>query len=448
MLLRINQTFALSTKKHTSVSNTHRVMKRNHKVMKRQYSLEKDKVVILGSGWAAYRMIKSLDMKKYDVQVVSPRNHFLFTPLLPSTSTGTLDFRSIIEPIRGIPRANFYQAKASSIDFNRQQIVCSENFEDEPRDFTLDYNKLIIAVGADNNTFGIPGVSENAFFLKELSHARALRKKIISNFERASIPNIGIDKVRELLHFVIVGGGPTGVEFAGEFADFFWEDLHRYFPNIPVNEVKITVLEASPQILNAFDRSLVKNAIRSITKRGVYVRTNSIVSRVEKNKVILEDGSEIRTGCILWSTGVGPRKLTASLDVPKTKSGRIVVDDHLRVKGMDNVYAVGDCACIDSNPLPATAQVAQQQGLYLANSLNNSSKDVGPFVFNFLGLMAYVGGRKSLMDSKFFKGSGFVSWLLWRSVYLTRLGSIKNKFQVPWGWMRTIIFGRDITNFD
>ena len=150
-------------------------------------------------------------------------------------------------------------------------------------------------------------------------------------------------------------------------------------------------------------------------------------------------------GLILWSTGVGPRELTKKLDVQKTESGRSLVDRYLKVLGRENVYALGDCAEIEDDSLPPTAQVAQQQGAYLSRVLNAYPAEPKPFVFKFLGVMAYVGGKKSLFvcpvlspnekDSKFFKGSGFISWILWRSVYFTRLGSIKNRFQVPYGWL-------------
>lgn len=409
---------------------------------------KKQKVVILGSGWAGFRVLHDMDRNKYDVCVISPRNHFVFTPLLASSTTGVLNFRSIIEPIRSTSREDheYYQAYCTDIDFNNKKIQCSAAHYKE--NFDVNYDKLIIAVGADNNTYNIPGVTpKNVYFLKELADARAIRNRIIEIFEEASIPSLPSRQRKKLLHFVVVGGGPTGVEFAAELSDFFWEDLNLYFPKIQVSDVKITILEASTKILSSFSQDLIDNAVGSIRKQGIDLRTESLVKEVQPNRVILDDDSYIDCGLIVWSTGVGPRKLLKDLnDKPLIKHGRLVVDNQLRVKGVDSVYALGDCAGIEGNPLSATAQVAQQQAKYLARSLNKENT-VEDFVFYPLGLMAYIGSKRSLLDTKNIGLSGFIGFLAWRSVYLTRLGSLKNKLQVPFDWTRTLIWGRDVTNF-
>lgn len=453
-------------------------------------SQNRQKLVILGSGWGSFRLLQCINKSKYNVYVVSPRNHFLFTPLLASTTVGTLDFRSIIENVRtGGDNMHFYQAICEGIDFDKKKIKCVEKssvyFSDhkDREHFELNYDVLVIGVGAKNNTFNVPGVDQYAFFLKELNDAREIRGRIIEIFEKASLPCRTIEEKRNLLHFVIVGAGPTGIEFASEFMDFFWEDVSKYFPDLPLNEVKITVLEAAHQILSSFDEKLVKRAVKSITKGGVYIRTDTIVKEVREDRVVLHDGEEIKCGMVIWSTGVGPRDVVRDLKVKKTPNGRILVDKHLRVLSAPDhtAYAIGDCAAIEGDVLPCLAQVAVQQGRYLAKQLNDAhlapypaaqtastgtaptaeasstaiaspfaadvSTTYSPFKFSFRGLMLYTGRMKAVFDSPLFGGHGFISWVLWRSVYLTNLMSVKNRMQVPMEWLRTFLLGRDVASF-
>jgi len=404
----------------------------------------KPRVVILGSGWGSFRFLRNLDKSKYEVTVVSPRNHFLFTPLLASTTVGTLDFRSIIQNVRSSKKdLHFYQAHCTAIDFNSKQLTCVE----KENVFQLPYDKLVIGVGCKNHTFGIPGVEEHAYFLKELHHARAIRSKIIECFERASLPNKKSEERVKLLHFVIVGGGPTSVEFAAELSDFLWQDVGRYFPEVPLAEVKLTLLEAGHHILSMFDKRLVDKAIRNLAKRGVTVRTDCGVRGVTEKGVHLSDGTYMDCGMVIWSTGVGPRALVEGFTtIRQSRQHRILVDDHLRVPGVNGVYALGDCAQIENMPLACTAQVAEQQGKYLAKVFNKNLD--GPFKFLFRGLLLYTGRYEAVYDSPWYHGYGILSWLMWRSVYLTTLGSYRNKFQVPAEWLRTIIWGRDVTSFD
>jgi len=411
---------------------------------------DRQRVVVLGTGWGAFRFIKSVDCFAYEVIVVSPRNHFLFTPLLASTTVGTLEFRSVVEPIRKTKQhqMEYYQAECTDINPAEKTVRLKGVLGSEP--FEMKYDKLIVAVGARNNTFGIPGVLEHSFFLKELHHARAIRKRILDCFEQAAMPNISHAERERLLSFVVVGGGPTGIEFAAELDDFFWEDLIVAFPNIPVNAVRITLLEASKKVLSTFDASLSEYTMKTFRKRGIDLRTGSLVKEVREHEVVLSDGTLVPFGLLVWSAGIAPQEFIKDLkSIPKDKHGRIVVDEFLKVKDAPDVYALGDCSSIESKALPATAQVAQQQAAYLAKAFNNMAKNVTipPFVYHYMGMLAYVGHYNSVFDAPRIKFSGFFAWVSWRSVYFTRLGSIKSKIQVPFEWFRTFAFGRDITSF-
>lgn len=405
------------------------------------------KLIVLGSGFGAFSLIKEIDTSAYDVIVVSPRNHFLFTPLLPSTTVGTIEFRSIIESIRvARPGVQFYQAMCLSIDTDRRRITCWQELDGS--EFTLEYDLLVIAVGASNNTYGIPGVLEHAMFLKELADARAIRQRIIDCFEQASMPGLAEVERKRLVHVVIVGGGPTGVEFAAEMHDFLVGDLQNSFPQLKA-DVRISLLEATHQILGSFDVHLSSYAIKRFRRQRIEVRTGSIVAKVEAQAVHLADGSVIPYGLLVWSTGIGPRPLVQSLPFEKELRGRIVVDEFLRLRGRSDVFALGDCATQYGTDLPATSQVAQQEGKYLGRMFNRqvSGKPIKPFEYHHLGMLAYIGGNRALADLTSVKGHGIAAWLFWRSAYLTRLVSLRNKILVLFDWCKTFFFGRDISRF-
>jgi NADH:ubiquinone reductase (non-electrogenic) len=284
--------------------------------------------------------------------------------------------------------------------------------------------------------------------LKELSDARAIRQKIIDAFERASTPALPEAERKRLLHFVVVGGGPTGVEFAGEMHDFFVEDLCKIFPEL-MKDVCITLVEAADHILTSFDEALSKYTSKQFRRRGIEVQTSAVVTKVDKNSVYLKDGTDIPYGVLVWSTGLAPTPLVRSLPFPKDRNLKIVTDEYLRVQGYLMIYALGDCATISGKNLPATGQVAQQEGGYIARSLNRVAKNMeaAPFRYKHWGMLAYIGGNRALADLSSFKGRGFTAWLFWRSAYLTRMVSLKNKILVAFDWLKTIVFGRDISRF-
>lgn len=410
-------------------------------------SSQKPKIVVLGSGFAAFSFLKEIDTDCFDVTAISPRNHFIFTPLLPSTTVGTLEFRSIIEPIRvACPNVHFYQAYCRSV-FPEKTMIAAEGALDKQR-FELPYDKLFIAAGAVSSTYNIPGVTEHTLFLKDLADARAIRQRIIECFERASYPAASETERKRLLHFVVVGGGPTGVEFAAELHDFVTEDLRKVFLNL-IPDINITLLEAGGQILSTFDQVLSAYTMKLFRRRRIHVRTNSPVTRVEEEMIVLQDGTQIPYGLVVWSTGIGPTEFVQSLSLPKDRDGRLIVDNYFLVEGAESIFSAGDCSVIKDHPLPATSQVAQQQGRYLAHHFRrlHKGKPALPFRYRHYGMLAYVGGNKALADLAAFKGRGFSAWIFWRSAYLTKLVSMKNKVLVVFDWIKTFVFGRDISRF-
>jgi len=403
----------------------------------------KQKLVILGSGFGSYSLLRHLDFRPFDVTLVSPRNHFLFTPLLPSTTIGTIEFRSIIEPIRNVnPALKYIQAEASGVDFRERKVRYRRVDE---REGNLEYNLLVIGVGARTNTFGIPGVRRYGHFLKELNDARQIRKRVVANFEFASLPGIPEAEIRQRLHFVICGGGPTGIEFAAELNDFVRGDVCRFYPHLKPF-IQISLVEAGEEILNVFDHKLRQAARNLFQRQHIEIITGSPVVRVDESCIHLSSGRELNYGLLVWATGNTPQPFVAELEVPKSDQGQILVDEHLTVKGMEQVYALGDCALVESRPLPATAQVAQQQGRYLARQWRKRGR-IKPFRFRSMGMLAYIGNDQALVDTGHVKGSGHLAWVFWRSVYLTRLVRLRNKIRVLVDWFLSWVFGRDISQF-
>jgi len=486
----------------------------------------KERVVILGTGWGAAAFLKEIDTTKFDVTIISPRNFFLFTPMLAGASVGTVEYRSITENIRGInPKASYLEGTAIEIDpasktVLSQSVVCEGN-SCSIEDFTVEYDKLLITVGAQTNTFGIPGVREYCCFLKQVEDARKIRTSIVNCFERANLPTMTEEQIINVLTFAVIGAGPTGVEFASELRDFIEQDGPKFYPNL-LKYVRIKVIEASPTILAPFDKTLQEEAIKQLT-RGVLTKDpevlnllpekfqltelllNSGVSEVKEDSILLNDGKDIPYGLAVWAAGNGPLPITLQLidslkgdseqeDAQAIARGRVATDAWLRVLGSGgNIMAFGDCSCITTGQLPATAQVAGQQGEYLARLLSQGynmcpensvtgieesallpprpdptrSKTVAeniaafaiqaddiaaPFQFLNLGILAYTGGGSALAqlqitpaDKGRLKGTGALGFGLWRSVYLSKQVSWRNRLLVFLDWGKTKVFGRDIT---
>lgn len=492
---------------------------------------KKPKVVILGSGWGGFRLANTIDKSKYEVNIVSPTNHFLFTPYLPQTAVGTLEFRVIQEPVRTIKGLGaYFQAKTTHVDLQNRTVEIEDVFHrgssQSPKrqhlKTTLDYDLLVMAVGCKSNTFGTPGVLEQkgkaVHFLKNLHHARQLRNRLLECFERASMPGLPASQVKRLLTFVVVGGGPTSCEFVAELADFLAQDVARWYPDLS-QHVSVCLVEAGPGLLGTFEKSLVDWVDTDFAKRGVDVRTQTAVQAIierpimEKSKegeperfetvAQLSDGSEIPFGTLVWSAGLKQRSLVETMtELQKGPTGRILTDDLLRVKRTngavdDRVYAIGDCAVMQSTPLAPLAQVAEQQADYLAHCFNTSYYEPlckkGPTVvlgepkpsppasfpplpsflfkkrsrFHFVnrGSMVSMGAGKGLVDLTHVelpdsdgvtakgaamgtnKISGAAAFLMWNGTYLTKQYSWANMVLNPMFKLKCFLFGRDISRF-
>lgn len=440
--------------------------------------------MLAGTGWGSVALLKNLDTENYNVIVVSPRNYFLFTPLLPSCTTGTIEHRSIMEPVRAILRhkkaaVQYYEAEATNIDSERKVIKISDNSEVRGATATTEipYDMLVVGVGAENATFGIPGVREHSCFLKEIGDAQRIRKKIMDCVETAAFKDQSDAEVNRLMHMVVVGGGPTGVEFAGELQDFFEEDIKKLVPDISPR-FKVTLIEALPNVLPSFSKQLIDYTESTLREEKIDIKLKTMVKNVTDTTVEAEatnpDGTKekivIPYGLLVWATGNAVRPIIKDLisSIPAQKNSRrgLAVNEYLVVQGARDIWAVGDCAVAGYAP---TAQVASQEGNFLAKLFNNLAKtenlesrihelssglnlqsgnsaeaaqeiellerqlkrikDVKPFRYTHQGSLAYIGSEKAVADVSWWNGNlatgGSMTYLFWRSAYLSMCFSSK-----------------------
>ena len=387
--------------------------------------------------------------------------------------------------MRRIRPAEFHQGWVRDIDFKRKTVYVEPNTRDdvgavtatapvsEPGHFEVPYDKLVLAVGCFSQTFGIEGVMEHACFLRDVGDARIIRLKVLQAFEKAALPTTSDEERRKLLHFAVVGGGPTGIEFAAELHDLVHEDLSRLYPDL-MRFVGITVYDIAQKVLPMFDKDLARYATEMFRRQGIKVKTEHHLNRIRREGDHLmmrfpEEKREIGAGVVVWSTGLMQNPLLKKLqdkaiDGGKSiardpRSGGIITDQHLRVQvdspasgdggrtTLPDVFAMGDCAVVGGASLPATAQVASQQAVYLGRRLNKGDLEYVPFKFRNLGTMAYLGNWRAIHQSSGDGLKGRAAWILWRTAYLTKSMSIRNKILIPVYWAITWIFGRDISRF-
>jgi NADH dehydrogenase FAD-containing subunit len=468
---------------------------------------KRKKIVVLGTGWGSFSFALRLNKELYDLTFVSPRNHFLFTPLLTATTVGTLEFRAICEPIRGIPNlGSYHQGRCMEIDAEKRRILVRDSF-DTSRNYWLDYDALIYGVGAAANDFGIPGVKEHCHNCRQIRHAVAIRDKIMELFERASKPYVTRTERERLLSIVVVGGGPTSIEFAGQMYDWLALDGARMFPEL-IDCVSVSLVEATGRVLPSFKQDIADYTIQQFRKRKIRVFLNSAVNKVTESVVELKDGYEIPYGLCVWSTGVQPAPLTKSIDwLHKAPNGRLIVDDFQRLlkkntvrdatdativsdefsietaEPLRDVFSVGDASQHYLKPLAPTAQPAKHQGYFLAEMFNAMLVRTTPeewraeleqidernrkFKNTNRGMMANIGGYKAAvafgdgggdgdgahpalrrrLSRRFPSIHGFWAWFVWRSAYLTMTVSWPNKILIATYWLGTLLFGRSFTRF-
>ena len=415
--------------------------------------IRKTQIVILGGGFAGIESARYLDRtaaKRADVEVtlVSRDNFTLFTPMLDEVASGDLEPAHICNPLRKLLRhVTVLSGEIKAIDLAARQVTISYGIGVLTRELPFDH--LVLALGSETDYFGIPGVAEHALGIKTLGDAVMLRAGVIAMLEAASVEP-DPDRRKRMLTFVVAGGGFAGVETVGAINDLARESLPHY-GRVDPREVRV-VLIGGKAILPELGETLGLYAQEKLRERHVEIKLGAKVIAYAEGAVRCSDGEAIPTQTLVWAAGVSPSPILK--DIPcELQKGRVVVNSTLEVPGAPGVWAVGDCAAIidptSKLPYPPTAQHALREGRRAGENIyaRLQGKQARPFLFKMLGQLATIGRRTGVARMFGLKFSGIVGWVLWRSVYLTKLPRLEKKLRVGMQWALDVVFERDLAQY-
>ena len=399
---------------------------------------DKKRVVIVGGGFGGLKLANKLRNSDFQVVLVDRNNYHQFPPLIYQIASAGIEPSSISFPFRKLfqKRDNFFfrMAEVRSV-FPEQNILQTSIGK-------VRYDYLVLAAGTTTNFFGNKNVEEHAIPMKNVSEAMGLRNALLENFERALTCASETER-QELLNVVIVGGGATGVEVAGALSEMKNHVLPKDYPDMPSSLMNIYLIEAGTRLLPAMSEQTSQHVLNYLRKMGVNVLLNKMVTDYDHHRVILKDGSQIATRTFIWVSGVAAEKITNLDGEHLGRGARIIVDEHNRVKGFDNIFSIGDqCIMPEGDPNypgghPQLAQVAIQQGKLLARNLKalEKGKSLKSFRYRNLGAMATVGRNRAVAEFSTMKMAGFWAWIMWLVVHLRSILGIRNKSIVLFNWV-------------
>lgn len=400
---------------------------------KRKDGEGRPRVAVIGAGFGGLWAARELAGKPVTVVLVDRNNYHAFLPLLYQVAAAEIEATEIAFPVRSIFRGagnvNFVLGEVQGLDLKERAVVTAE--------CTVPYDYLILALGSDTHYFGVPGAKEHTFPLKTVGEATAVRTQILTCFERAAHEPLP-ERRKRLLTFVIVGGGATGVEFAGALAELVYRPLRRDYPTIDFSEVSIILVEAMDRLLTGFPERLGRYALQRLRKMGVEVRLDSVVTEVGADSLHLKDGGTLPTETVVWTAGVGGDPEVERWGLPTTRGGRVKVDETLRVPGQPEVYVIGDLAHVEQNgePLPMVAPVAIREGEFAARNILLQVKGEGPRPFRYKdpGILATIGRNAGVAYIWGWSLTGFPAWVLWIGVHIAKLIGFRNRIFVLLNW--------------
>lgn len=404
-----------------------------------QYNLPqngKKRIIIIGAGFAGLKLACKLAGSAYQVVVIDKRNFHQFQPLFYQVASSGIEPSSISFPVRKVfhknPNLHFRNTELQEIIPSENKIITTVG--------ELSYDKLIIATGVNTNYFGNKSIEENSISMKSTAEAIHVRNRILESFETAILTE---DKQKQsnLLSMVIVGGGPTGVELSGAIAELKNYVLPKDYPELDFSRMKIRLYEAGPRLLAGMDEKSSNKAKLFLEKLGVEVHLNTMIKNYDGENIELADGSIIKSNNFIWTAGVSGSIIKGISSASYARGNRLVVDQLNKIKGTDNIYAIGDIAYMETklfpNGHPQVAQVALQQAKHLANNiLSESDKH---FEYNDKGSMATIGRNMAVVDLPGFHFSGFLAWILWLFIHLMSIVGVKNRFFIFINWAQNYI---------
>jgi NADH dehydrogenase len=392
------------------------------------------RVVIIGAGFGGLQCARKLRNEPADVTLIDRHNYHLFTPLLYQVASCLLGPSEIVAPLRkvfrGAPNVHLRMGEVAKVDFEHHEVHLDDGD-------VLPYDVVVLAAGSRTHFFGNDDLAHHALGLKDLGEALQLRNHVLECLERATAMR-DEDERRRLLTFCIVGGGPTGVEYAGALAELVRLVLPHEYPELDARDVRIILLEGGARLLPAFPWKLSAYAHRELTRRGVDVRLNTLVASATDGAVVTRHGEKIESASMIWTAGVEPADLAETVPASHTRGGRIEVDRYLRVPGSDGAYAIGDAAAVRDRrgaELPMTSPPAMQEGRYVARRILDPGH-TRPFRYRDKGTLATIGRTAAVGKIGPLRFTGFLGWIVWLVVHLYYLIGFGNRVTVMarWSW--------------
>ena len=400
------------------------------------------RIVILGGGFAGVYTARGLEKalgrrNDYEITLVNKENYFVFQPMLPEVISGTIGMLDTVSPIRRLlPRTQLHVRDVESVDLANKTVTTSPGFK--PRSHVINYDYLVIALGNVTDFRDLRGLPEHAMPFKNLADALHLRNHVIRALEEAAIEEEDADLRRQLLTFVVAGGGFSGVEVVAELNDFVRE-VARNYPSIDPREIRVALLHSQERILPEVSEKLALFAQRLLEKRGVELRLKTRLEAATGEEAVLVGGEKIMTRTLVSTVPSSPHPIIEGLDLPKGKNGRLITSEFLEVQGAEGIWAVGDCAQVpapEGGACPPTAQHATRQAAVAAQNIVAAVRggQRRKFAFGGLGTMGALGHRSAVAQILGMNISGFAAWWIWRTIYLMKLPGWGRRLKVASSW--------------